>query len=301
MTSEQIRLFVQIAESGSLTKVAIEANLQQSLISRKLSALEAKCGGRLFHRTGRGVTLTEFGASFLARAKQTLSQLDRLGEDMRSAAEAPSGDVRFGLLPALSDPLVSILYRKTREQFPRVRLHLFEGSNGQLQEWVDSARLDLALLYRYDRVDPSMHRVLGTIPAYLVGARGSNATSRDSIAFSALDGLPLILPSAPNALRHTLDQIAKRLALTLNVAVEADSLPIQKAIAAEGSAYAVLGRQAVAREVQAGRLQASCIVDPMIERTAILAFAARRSSAAHAIAQLIEPLVLKMLKGEAGG
>ena len=300
MNSEQLKLFTQIAEHGSLTKAAIAANSLQSVVSRQLSALEKECGGRLFYRTGRGVTLTELGTSFLPRVKQLLAELDQLADDMKTVADVPSGDVRFGILPGLSDPLVPMLYRRAREEFPQVQLHLFEGSNGQLEEWVASGRIDLALMYRYGQVDPTTDRVLGTVQACLIGAAGDRVTSRKTIGFEQLEKLPLILPSVPNALRSTLDQIARRKGITLTVAMEADSLPIQKNLASERDAYAVLGRLAVAREITAGTLQASRIVEPAIERTATLVTTTQRTYtlAVKAVARLIEPLATELLKAE---
>jgi LysR family transcriptional regulator, nitrogen assimilation regulatory protein len=298
MNSEQLRLFIQVAQHSSLTKAALAANSAQSVISRQLSALERECGGRLFYRTGRGVTLTELGATFLPRVKEILEQLDQLSDSIRSSAGVPTGEVRLGILPALSLPLVSTLTRQTRERYPSIRLHLFEGSNGQLQEWIDSRRIDLALMYRYGEVNPSVDRVVGTAFAYLIGAAGDKVTHEPTIAFERLQQLPLVLPGVPNALRTTLDAVAKRENVSLNVILEADSLPIQKRIAADGVAYAIVGRLAVTEELKLGSLQASRIIDPPIERVAILAAGGHgnHGPAVITIAQLLEPLAIGLLE-----
>lgn len=299
MNLEQLKLFACVAEHGSLTKAAIALDSQQSVISRQLSSLEVECGGRLFFRTGRGVTLTELGMTFLPRAQQLLRDVEQLTDDIKAHAEVPSGDVRFGILPAFSYPLLNQLYRRSRELYPNIRLHLFEGSNGQLLEWVSSGRVDIALLYRYESIDIASERVLGKTDAYLIGAAGDRITRRPEIAFKELENLPLILPSAPNALRNSLDQIAHRTGIALTVALEADSLPIQKSIVADGAAYAIIGQQAVSREVAAGTLQASRIVEPTIERTAVLLATTQRNYtvATRAITSLIEPLAMTLLAG----
>lgn len=298
MNLEQLRLMAQIAEHGSLTRAAIAANSQQSVISRQLSALETECGGQLFYRTGRGVMLTELGASVMPRIRQLLTDFDQLAEDMRSSAELPRGDVRLGILPALTDPLVTLLYQEVREKLPGVRLHLYEGSNGQLDEWLATGRIDLALLYRYGEVDEAADRVLGRVSSYLISAVGDPVTQHETIAFQQLAGVPLVLPSEPNALRTTLDQLARRANIALNVAMEADSLPIQKNIVATGNAYAIVGWLAVSREVEAGRLQASRIVDPGIERAAILSATQHHvfTRSSRAIARIVEPLAMKLLR-----
>src|SRR4029078_1876019 len=55
------KLFIDCAELGSLSKVALVYGTSQPNISRQISELEKECGGRLFERTGRGVVLTELG------------------------------------------------------------------------------------------------------------------------------------------------------------------------------------------------------------------------------------------------
>jgi DNA-binding transcriptional LysR family regulator len=102
----------------------------------------------------------------------------------------------------------------------------------------------------------------------------------------------------PNALRTTLDAVARHENISLNVILEADSLPIQKRIAADGDAYAIVGRLAVTEEVKLGSLQASRIVDPPIKRVAILAAGAQgnHGPAVRRIAQLLEPLAIGLLE-----
>jgi LysR family transcriptional regulator, nitrogen assimilation regulatory protein len=46
------KLFIDAAELGSLSKVAMVYGTSQPHISRQISELEHECGGRLFQRTG---------------------------------------------------------------------------------------------------------------------------------------------------------------------------------------------------------------------------------------------------------
>jgi DNA-binding transcriptional LysR family regulator len=59
-----LRYFVSIAETGSFTKSALQNNIAQSALSRRVRDLEADLGVQLFYRNGRGVLLTEVGVGF---------------------------------------------------------------------------------------------------------------------------------------------------------------------------------------------------------------------------------------------
>ena len=69
MQINDLRLFMEVAELGSFTKVAAQRNTVQSHISRQISEFEKNCGGALFRRTGRGVVLTEFGEHVQQRVR----------------------------------------------------------------------------------------------------------------------------------------------------------------------------------------------------------------------------------------
>ncbi|MDB6085092.1 MAG: transcriptional regulator, LysR family [Gammaproteobacteria bacterium] len=297
----RLKLFAQVAELGSLSKVAVATGSVQSAISRKISSLERECGGRLFNRTGRGVTLTPLGESIFPRVKHLLLETERLASDIKSTAGVPAGEVRVGLMPSLADPLVTQLFRQTREQYPQIRLHLFEGSAGQLDEWLEGGRVDAAALFRYSHSVPRDEELLGTVDTYLVGAPGDRATCSPTVNFSALNNLPLILPGMPNGLRVALSQLAKRKRVNLSVALEADSLPIQKTLASTGDAYAVLGGHTVSADVDANRLQASRIVNPGIKRIVTLATTTHQapSLAGRKVINLIRQIMHDLFKSGA--
>ena len=104
MDLDRLKIFVQVAELGSLSKAASVTGVPQSAISRKITALEQDCSGRLFHRTGRGVTLTEFGQRVLPRIKALIDDAQQLSDDLKSSAGVPAGTVRIGFLPSLTHP-----------------------------------------------------------------------------------------------------------------------------------------------------------------------------------------------------
>ena len=79
----RLLLFAKVAELGSLTRAAVAMDTLQSAVSRRIAALERDCGGRLFHRTGRGVTLTDLGRRVLPAVTTLLADAERLTLEMR--------------------------------------------------------------------------------------------------------------------------------------------------------------------------------------------------------------------------
>jgi len=76
MTLDQLRVFVAVAERQHVTRAAEALNLGQSAVSAAIAALENRHGTKLFHRIGRGITLTQAGEMFLVTARALLAQAD---------------------------------------------------------------------------------------------------------------------------------------------------------------------------------------------------------------------------------
>jgi len=267
------KLFVDAAELGSLSKVAVAHRTSQPQISRQISELEREYGARLFQRTGRGVVLTELGQRVAPKVRAWLTSTEQLANDVRTSAGTPIGTVRIGSLPSTAHPLVTTLYYRLKKRYPLVQLSVREGQGAQLETWLEDGSVDLAILYRSGPSPRNGDTYLVETPTYLVGAHGDNLTSRPTVPFSALDKLPFVLFCRPSSWRNRLEQLGTEKGITLNVVLEADSLSLQTQVVADGNIYALLGPYAIAAASRNLRLQSSRIVDPSVTRHIALAMA----------------------------
>lgn len=295
------QLFVKVAELGSLSRAAVATDVPQSMLSRHLASLERECGTRLFRRTGRGVVLTEFGEQIFPRIHAMIAEAQLLADDIRTSGGVPTGEVRVGLLPSTVPLLADVLYQTVRQRFPRIRLHLTEGSSALMEELVREGRLDMALLSREeDAVGPD-EPVLQRHAMHVVGPAGDPLLQRQAFEFRLLENLPLVLPSPPHPLRARLEQLARSLRLSLNMAIEADSMRLQHTIAAAGGGYAITAGLLGASNLNAG-LASVPIVDPPLLRSIVLSTTLRRphTLATREVYQQIQALAPHLKAGKAG-
>ena len=80
MTLQQLKYVITISEIGSLNKAAEVLYVSQPSLSETVHDLERSLGITIFHRSGRGVTLTNDGAEFIAYARQLYNQYEELME-----------------------------------------------------------------------------------------------------------------------------------------------------------------------------------------------------------------------------
>jgi DNA-binding transcriptional LysR family regulator len=242
------------------------------MVSRAIAHLEHQCGERLFERTGRGVTLTEFGARLLPQVAQLASDAEALSEDIRGARGQVMGEVRVGLLPTAVGRYCGPLITQVGARLPGVRLHLVEGASAQLEEQLREGRLDMAVVLREHPDDIGEARILARVPLHLVGRQGDETLMQAEVPLAKLSGLPLVVPSRPHLLRARLDRLADEHGLRLNVVTEADSVALQCEVAAAGGGYAIMSIAGV----MDARLASTPIVQPTLERFVVLAVSPRR-------------------------
>lgn len=157
--SDRPRVFARVVEQGSLTRASAVMGRPQSAISRQIFRLEAGCNGRLFNRTGRGRTLTDFGQSVYPRVQALPGAARRLYEQVQEESDSLTGDVRVCALPSLYMLLGVPQFLDLRQRFPGIRLQIYEGSAGQIDQWLSSGFVGIGLPCRYGdsfppQVDP---------------------------------------------------------------------------------------------------------------------------------------------------
>jgi DNA-binding transcriptional LysR family regulator len=108
---ECLESFVAVVESGQFSAAAERLGVGKSVISRRVSELEAYLGALLIQRTTRRLSLTDAGRTFYPRAIQLLEDLAEAEQSVSTSQHAFSGRIRlaaplsFGLMhlaPALN-------------------------------------------------------------------------------------------------------------------------------------------------------------------------------------------------------
>lgn len=87
MELEDLRTFVEVADAGSVSSAAMRMGISKSMVSRRITRLEAEFGAQLLARTTRGIALTEAGSTFRDYAARISAELDAARETILPAGE----------------------------------------------------------------------------------------------------------------------------------------------------------------------------------------------------------------------
>lgn len=149
MTLQQIRYFLEIAETQRFTTAAANLFVAQSSLSYAVHELEHELGVPLFARNvNKKVMLTEYGETFLPYAKRLFETLREGEEAMKNHKNPLSGTVKFGFCYCFTTSDVPGLLRDFYDDNPNCDINIeFTVDNGQtrIDEEMKLGRYDLLL------------------------------------------------------------------------------------------------------------------------------------------------------------
>jgi DNA-binding transcriptional LysR family regulator len=176
---DELRTFVSIVATRSLSAAAREMNLALSVVSKRLAALESRTGTRLIARSTRRLALTEEGIEFYERAQRILTEVDQAEAMLTRGQVEPRGLVRVSAPVAFGRAHVGPVCRELVRAHPAlsIDLRLTDRMVDLIEEGIDvvvriapPTRLELVIRKLIDD-----YRIIVGAPEYLQ-RRGTPAT-----------------------------------------------------------------------------------------------------------------------------
>lgn len=119
---DDLRVFLDVARVGSLTKAARALKVDHSTVSRRLARLEYAIGATLFERGRGGVTLTEMGVAVMRRADELAAGIRNLRADVSGSNTA--GVVRLATMEGIASLWLTPRLDMLQSRAPDLRLEL---------------------------------------------------------------------------------------------------------------------------------------------------------------------------------
>lgn len=149
VTIDQLRVFREVAETGSFSAAARTLHRAQSAITYAIQKLEEQVGAPLFDRAGYRPILSEAGRAMLPRAHRILGELADFGAQAQAIAGGLEPEVSLVVDSMFATPLVVEALRIFQREFPGVQLRLNVESLGATAEAVMEGRADLGIALEF--------------------------------------------------------------------------------------------------------------------------------------------------------
>ncbi|QZO12031.1 LysR family transcriptional regulator [Pseudoalteromonas piscicida] len=143
-----LRSFVAVAEAQNLTAAAKRLYTTPPAISAHIKALEEELNTVLFHRSSKGMQLTEQGKILLDKAKLTLASANDLMHTAAQAKTLLTGEFRLGLNhPIGTSSELATLIKTLNQHFPSLSFSLELLSSGVIVDKLSDGLLDGGVIY----------------------------------------------------------------------------------------------------------------------------------------------------------
>jgi DNA-binding transcriptional LysR family regulator len=188
-----LRSFLAIARTGSLQGAARALGVNHSTVFRRLNALEARLGVRLFNRSARGYALTVAGEHMLASAELVENEIVGLERRLIGGDVRLSGVLRVTTTDTLMHGLLGRHLRAFQEAYPAIEL---EQITGNVFFDLPKREADVALRPSRHPGDAMVGRRLAELAVALYGAGDYLAERGRPASMAELDGHALITGDA---------------------------------------------------------------------------------------------------------
>lgn len=126
MELRHLRYFLAVAETLNFGRAAARLHIAQPPLSRQIHDLEAEIGTPLFHRTPRGVVLTEAGTVFAQKATEILASSEEAVAEARDAGVGRRGRLVIGFVHSVAYSLLPRILPEFKQRHPKVAVSLRE-------------------------------------------------------------------------------------------------------------------------------------------------------------------------------
>lgn len=189
--TDQLKTFVTVADSGSLSAAAPRLFLSQSSVSEQLRKLEERAGVPLLTRGKRGAAVTPAGARLLEYARRILSLNDMAMQELRG--RTLDGELRLAVTDYFRPGEIAGMLRRLRDRYPYLKLHVTVMKSAAIEAAADLDTFDIGLSMRLIRATRADRAERADRAGTLLRREGLAWVAAPEIAESPQPTLPLVL------------------------------------------------------------------------------------------------------------
>lgn len=253
MTPHQLRTFLAIVKTGSVSGAAALLVVSQSAVSSSMAGLQRELSVRLLERHGRGVRLTDEGVIYAGYAQRILGLMDEALISARDGNQPERGHVRLGAVPTAAEQVVPGYLATFRRRYPDAQVSLHVGSREDVFRRLVSHEFDLAVAGRPPAGTPLVSRAVAANELVLVAAPELVPAGGPASPLAALAQATWLLREPGSGTRDTmLGYLADRELNPPQLTLGANGAVIAGAVA--GLGVTLVSRSAAAEEIVRGTL-----------------------------------------------
>lgn len=242
MEFRQLTYFLAAAQTQNFRKAADLCLVAQPALSRQIASLEDELGVALFKRVKQRVILTPAGREFASYARGSLEVLQQGQQAMVRLREGESGTVLIACNKSLAALFLPTILASFHQQYPQIHHKVSVLHTDEVIALVEQGEVDLGLIFNpVIRSEVVIVKELFRQPLHvLVSAQHTLAQVETPLTLEQIVAEPLFLLGETARLRIVLERIFAQRGISVQPAIEIDSIEGLKAIVRQGNGITLM-------------------------------------------------------------
>lgn len=213
MNIQNLKMFLKIVESGSISKAAEQMNISQSALSQQLRVMEQEIGSLLFERNYSGVIPTQAGSIVYQRAIEMVTAYDRMFLDIANAQNQNK------IIHIIADPCVysyalPCTMFHVKNSYPQYTLQMEVMSSSQIEEKIAKGYADMGIIIGKPKNKSLSSKKVFSDRFFLVA--GEKMEIPESLSCEDLYRYPLLMLVKTQKTRQLIDKVLSRNGIQIN-------------------------------------------------------------------------------------
>jgi len=206
LTFRQLRVFLEVARQGSVTRAAEALHLTPPAVSMQIKEIESQVGLQLFDRSGRSLSLSTAGEYFAVHAKRMVGALRDAENAMARFKRLEHGLLTVGMV-STAKYFVPRLLALFRADHPGIDVRLVVTANREaLLTLLEAGDCDLAVMGRPPRELAARSEAFAAHPLVFVCPPGHELLSIGHAPVAALAPYPFIVREQGSGTRQAMEK-----------------------------------------------------------------------------------------------
>lgn len=289
MERRQLEFFLAVVRHGGFTNAGRRLQVAQPSLSQAIRTLERDLGIQLFHRLGRGVTLTAAGEALIRPAQQVLRDLETARSTVENVSGLLGGRLDIVALTTLAvDPLADMIGR-FRKLYPLVDIRIGDPEHdAAVTALVRTGQSELGLAESTADIEGLRGIRLADQEYFAVLPPRRGVQNNTPLPIGELADMPLIATPEGTAMRTLMDKVLAVRGIPPRIAIETAHRAAIVPLVLAGAGAALLPRAIADDARRRGAIVRTAT--PALHRTVHLLWRSQLlSPAAAAFVELADP------------
>ncbi len=250
----QLRTFYFAAKNLNFTAAAGELFITQPAVTAQVKSFEEFCNLKLFKKRGRKLHLTDEGQALFDYAEIIFKYEKDILNIIDDMKELKRGDLRLGTTKTYARYFMPFLISSFRKAYPHIKIHLDEGSSRDMIYSLVEFKNEVAIIARVvDHPDVSFFP-FSREEMVMIASIDHPLADKKAVSIRDLSQEPFIMKEDGSGTQKLVEQLFARAKSEPNLLMETSNTEFIKQLVMRGEGISFLVKEAVAAEINEGKL-----------------------------------------------